>query len=75
MVDQIFTKFDIDRNGSIDREEAKPIFIEVLKKSEATKIVVDENVLNEYFSKADLNQDGKITREEAAIFIGSYLIK
>ena len=58
MVDQIFAKFDIDKNGSIDREEAKPIFIDVLKRSGETKIVIDDNVLNEYFSKADLNQDG-----------------
>ena len=58
MVDQIFAKFDIDKNGSIDRDEAKPIFIDVLKRSGETKIVIDDNVLNEYFSKADLNQDG-----------------
>ena len=75
MVDLIFGKFDADNNGSIDMEEAKPIFIEELKKSGATKLIVDDKVLEEYFKKADLNNDGVISKEEAAIFIGTYLMK
>ena len=74
MVDLIFGKFDSDKNGSIDMEEAKPIFIEELKKSGATKLIVDDKVLEEYFKKADLNNDGVISKEEAAIFIGTYLM-
>ena len=74
MVDLIFSKFDSDKNGSIDMEEAKPIFIEELKKSGATKLIVDDKVLEEYFKKADLNNDGVISKEEAAIFIGTYLM-
>ena len=58
MVDAIFTKFDADNSGGIDLEEARPIFIEELKKTGATKLKVDDNVLNEYFQKADLNKDG-----------------
>ena len=38
MVDLIFTKFDADNSGGIDLEEARPIFIEELKKTGATKI-------------------------------------
>ncbi len=74
MVDFIFAKFDADNSGSIDMEEAKPIFIEELKKTGATKLKVDDAVLEEYFKKADLNKDGVISKEEAAIFIGTYLI-
>ena len=58
MVDAIFTKFDADNSGGIDLEEARPIFIEELKKTGTTKLKVDDNVLNEYFQKADLNKDG-----------------
>ena len=49
MVDAIFEKFDADNSGGIDLEEARPIFIEELKKTGATKLKVDDNVLNEYF--------------------------
>ena len=55
-------------------EEAKPIFILELKKTGATKLKVDDAVLEQYFKKADLNNDGVINREEAAIFIGTYLL-
>ena len=49
MVDMIFAKFDADNSGGIDLEEARPIFIEELRKSGATKLKVDDKVLNEYF--------------------------
>ena len=74
MVEDIFAKFDADNSGGIDLEEARPIFIEELKKTGATKLKVDENVLNEYFQKADLNKDGVISKEEAELFIGTYLL-
>ena len=38
MVDALFTKFDADNSGGIDLEEARPIFIEELKKTGATKL-------------------------------------
>ena len=74
MVDFIFAKFDADNSGSIDKEEAKPIFIEQLKKSGATKLKVDDAVLEEYFNKADTNHDGVISREEAKAFIMQYML-
>lgn len=75
MVESIFSKFDADQNGSIDKQEARPLFIAEIKKAGETQINISDEVLNEYFNKADLNQDGKITKEEAAIFIGKYMIK
>ena len=74
MVEEIFKRFDADNSGGIDLEEARPIFIEELKKTGATKLKVDDAVLNEYFQKADLNKDGVISKEEAAVFIGTYLM-
>tara|TARA_B110001450_G_C17233715_1_gene324559 strand:- start:271 stop:465 length:195 start_codon:yes stop_codon:yes gene_type:complete len=49
MVDMIFAKFDADNSGGIDLEEARPIFIEELRKTGATKLKVDDAILNEYF--------------------------
>ena len=69
LVEFIFTKFDADNSGSIDMEEAKSIFIEQLKKSGATKLKVDDSVLEEYFNKADTNNDnGSYSSEEAEAF-------
>ena len=71
---QIFDKFDADHNGSIDKEEARPIFIDYLRKAHVTKLIVDDAVLAQWFDKADLNKDGVISTEEAAIFIETYML-
>ena len=71
---QIFDKFDADHNGSIDKEEARPIFIDYLRKAHVTKLVVDDAVLTQWFDKADLNHDGVISTDEAAIFIETYML-
>ena len=71
---QIFDKFDADHNGSIDKEEARPIFIDYLRKAHVTKLIVKDEELSAWFDKADLNKDGVISNEEAAIFIDTYLL-
>ena len=38
IADTIFAKFDADNSGTIDKEEAKEIFIDQLKKSGSTLI-------------------------------------
>ena len=70
----IFDKFDDDHNGSIDKEEARPIFIDYLRKAHVTKLIVKDEELTAWFDKADLNKDGVISAEEAAIFIDQYLL-
>ena len=55
-------------------EEARPIFIDNLKKHKATKLAVTDAELQEWFNKADLNQDGVISVEEAAIFVDKYFL-
>ena len=54
----IFAKHDADHNGSIDKPEAKGVFMEELKKSHETKITFDEAQFNAWFDKADANKDG-----------------
>ena len=71
---QIFDKFDADHNGSIDKEEARPIFIDYLRKAHVTKLIVKDEELSAWFDKADLNKDGVISQEEAGLFIDKYLL-
>ena len=40
----IFDKFDADDSGTIDKEEAKEIFIDQLKKTGSTLVKFDENL-------------------------------
>ena len=58
MAKAIFAKFDADHSGTIDKEEAKNIFIEELKKSGETKLNFDQAVFEAWFEKADANHDG-----------------
>ena len=55
---EIFAKFDTDHNGSIDKEEAKAIFMHELKQTGQAKIVFNEKMFEDWFSKADANHDG-----------------
>ena len=54
------TKKEVQRFqvGTIDKEEAKNIFIEELKKSGETKLNFDQAVFEAWFEKADANHDG-----------------
>ena len=42
ITDKIFEKFDTDNNQSIDKEEAKAIFIDVMKSMNATNLKVTD---------------------------------
>ena len=42
IAEEIFSKFDADESGTIDKAEAKEIFIDQLKKSGSTLIKFDE---------------------------------
>jgi hypothetical protein len=55
-------------------EEARPIFIEYLRKANIDKKEVNDEELNNWFNNADLDGDGLLSNEEAAIFIDHYLI-
>jgi Ca2+-binding EF-hand superfamily protein len=72
---KIFNKFDADHNGTLDKDEARPLFIDYLRKAHATKLVVDDAVLTKWFDIADINRDGVISVEEAAQFVDTYMLK
>ena len=75
IAEAIFKKHDADHNGSIDKQEAKGVFLDELKKTHATKLTIDEEQFNSWFDKADANHDGLISLEEATAFIEQYLLK
>ena len=71
---QIFKKFDDDNSGTIDREEARQIMIDQMKKSGMTKVQVTEEALDQWFNEADVNGDGQISLEEAKEFVKNHFI-
>ena len=74
VAEAIFEKFDADHSGAIERDEAKEIFTEVLKKMQVTKINVTDDMLTQWFNIADANKDGKISKEEAEVFVRDHLM-
>ena len=70
----IFKKFDDDGSGAIEKDEAKKIFEEVLKKMHVTKIAVTDEMLDHWFKIADTNGDQKISPEEAEEFVKKHLM-
>jgi serine/threonine-protein phosphatase 2B regulatory subunit len=62
----VFSIYDKDQNGSVDRNELREILrftlLESSKRSLNPKYYVE--LLNDYMSKLDSNSDGKITFEE-----------
>ena len=74
VAEAIFERFDADHSGAIERDEAKTIFVEVLKKMHVTKIDVTDEMLDKWFGIADTNADGKISKEEAEVFVRDHLM-
>jgi Ca2+-binding EF-hand superfamily protein len=54
----IFRKYDNDESGTIDRDEAKAIILDQMKKIGMTKPKVTEEQLDQWFNEADINGDG-----------------
>ena len=75
MAKDIFQKFDADHSGTIDKEEAKAIFMQELKKTGQSKINFNQEQFDNWFSKADVNNDGSISFEEACTFVQGFYIK
>ena len=71
----IFDKFDEDKNGTIDRTEAKNIFLEEMKKSGLTDDKFDEGQFERWFEMADANHDNQISFDEAVSFVNGFMLK
>ena len=73
IADEIFKKFDNDHSGTIDKEEAKLIFIDIMKKMHFTKLDVSDETLEHWFKIADTNGDNQISKDEAESFVKNHL--
>ena len=71
---KIFEKFDADNSGTIDKAEAKTIFMDELKKGGTTKVVFDEEAFENWFKLADVNGDGSVSFEEAEKFVAGFMM-
>ncbi len=74
MAQDVFEKYDVDHSSYIEKDEAKKLIIDILKKHGVSKVNVTDEKLDLYFKAADLNGDGKISLEEAEIFFRDHLL-
>ena len=74
MAQDVFEKYDVDHSNYIERDEAKKLILDILKKHRVDKVNLTDEKLDIYFKAADLNGDGKISLEEAEIFFRDHLL-
>ena len=63
MIDDIWRKYDVDGNGTLDVEEARCFIREVLDQN------ITDEAFDEVFKELDIDGSGTINRDEIAIFI------
>ena len=71
----IFKNFDSDKNGHLDKNEAKGVFSLFLKNSGSTHIQFDKERFDKWFAKADENKDGFLSYNETLNFVKKFMIK
>ena len=49
----MFEKYDVDGSSFIERDEAKKLISDILKKHKVSKINVSDEEINKYFKVAD----------------------
>ena len=70
----IFDNFDADKSGTIDKAEAKNIFVHEMKKAGVTKLTFDEEQFNKWFEKADTDGNNSIDFDEALAFVKKFIL-
>ena len=63
-VEQAFLKFDLDRNGTLDVEEAAKFLEDWFQKNSSSELAKEVQ-----FDDIDINGDGVISREELKKFL------
>jgi Ca2+-binding EF-hand superfamily protein len=60
-LDDIYRRYDINGDGSLNRDETRKFLNDVLKNSNQT---VSDSELDNFIQQADNNRDGKIQKQE-----------
>lgn len=60
-LDDIYRRYDINGDGSLNRDETRKFLNDVLRNSNQT---VSESELDNFIQQADNNRDGKIQKQE-----------
>ena len=59
-LDDIFEKYDKDKNGSLDRDEAKRMFKQMNSKGMSKEDL--ESYVDMFMIEADKNENGRVTK-------------
>ena len=72
VINSIWAKFDKDKNGELDRNEARK-FITATIAEMGTRETVTTDAFNTMFEEMDVNGNGRVDKEEMAIQIKKFL--
>ena len=67
-VDEIWSKYDTDGNGTLDRSEMRTFVLETLRTSGVNKNLSQEE-FDQIFAQFDVDESGVIERDEMAVFV------
>lgn len=69
----LFERFDMDKNGAIDKDELKAAIEDILKKRNVAKVNVTDESVGKWLEFADTNKDKQISMEEVESFVRDHL--
>jgi Ca2+-binding EF-hand superfamily protein len=70
-VNRIFQKFDVNRNGYLDKRECLALLDEVALNQGQDKVTIPQFI--RFFAEYDINHDGYISKKECARFVKKLL--
>ena len=73
-ISNVFTEFDSDENGYLDRSELKNFLMAMVDKLKF-KMFIDDNVVDYIFGKIDADGNHKIEKEELEEYVQKFIDK
>jgi len=74
MLDDIWETYDLEKNGSLNKEETKKLCQDTFGVTESGEEITDE-LFDEMFLSIDKNKNGKVEREELFTYMKYFLNK
>ena len=62
-IDVIFTKYDLDHNGTLDMSEVRTVINDAFRNYGSNRSITDEDV-KRFVQAVDVNSDGAISKDE-----------